>query len=161
MRPLHELSSMRKPSPEELEACIEQHRLWIACIRKTGTQVFSRPANLHDTDLRDADLSGADLDRANLRGADLRGANLMGANLINSDLRGATLQGAVLQSVVLSGADLRGAKLDGGIVDAWSIHGAHFTPDALPWLMLCPTWTKERDSVHICEMQDRIPHAQR
>jgi uncharacterized protein YjbI with pentapeptide repeats len=90
---------MRKLSPEELEASIEQHGLWLESDGVRGTR---------------ADFTGV-----NLQGADLRCA------------------------------DLRGAKLDGGIVGAWKILGAHFTLDALPWLMLRPNWAKERAHVHI------------
>jgi hypothetical protein len=56
----------------------------------------------------------------------------------------ADMRNADLNGTNLAHADLRGAKLGGGIVGALSIKCAHFSPDALPWLMLRPNWSKEQ-----------------
>ena len=55
----------------ELQAVLEQHKLWLKSEGEEGQRAI-----LNDADLRDADLRGADLRGADLRGADLRGADL-------------------------------------------------------------------------------------
>jgi uncharacterized protein YjbI with pentapeptide repeats len=118
---------MRKICPEELKTSLVNHMLWCESGGVTGKQ--------------------ADFRNADLRGVDFRGVNLQFANFTDADLSSADLEG-----VALTGANLRGTKLGCGIVGARTIRGAHFTPDALPWLMLRPNWPKEQDGVHIFEM---------
>jgi uncharacterized protein YjbI with pentapeptide repeats len=123
---------MRKISKKELNTRFKEHKLWI----ESGT-TKGFPVNLSNCDLHGVDLRGVNLDDADFRGANLQSANFRSTSQENT---------------TLMYADLRGAKLDGGIAQAWSVRGVHFTSDALPWLMLRPDWTKERDDVHIYEM---------
>lgn len=65
----------------ELQKLLDEHKLWVTSMRKSGSRA----------DLYDANLRGADLRGANLRGANLYGANLCGANLCDANLCGANL----------------------------------------------------------------------
>lgn len=71
---------MKTYTPEELQAILEKHRLWL-----DGDPGGER-ADLANANLRGADLQYVHLQCANLRGADLQGANLRGANLLGADL---------------------------------------------------------------------------
>jgi uncharacterized protein YjbI with pentapeptide repeats len=142
---------MRKISAEELNACLVEHCDWLTSEGVRGKQAKFKDCNFSGLDHRFADLKGAilidaDLQGVSLRWADLRFADLRFVNLRSADLRDSKLVGAYLQN-----SDLRCAKLDKCISHTGSIHGAHFTSDALPWLMLRPNWVKEKARVHIHE----------
>ena len=99
-----------KLTPEEIQAVLEEHRLWLDSNREKGKRAdFSgknlQEAHLVDENLRMANLFGANLEgailrRANLFGAILEGANLFGANLFGANLFGANLEGANLNGVI-------------------------------------------------------------
>jgi uncharacterized protein YjbI with pentapeptide repeats len=144
MRPTRELHTMRTISAEELKMRIKEHGIWMDWGGTRGARVV-----LNETDLRSADLSHISLYQGEFRGTNLQGANLRGSNLHSTLLRSANLLNADLSVTNLAHADLRGAKLDGGIVGAWLIDDAHFSPDALPWLMLRPNWAEEQARVRI------------
>jgi uncharacterized protein YjbI with pentapeptide repeats len=106
----------------DLQAILEDHKLWVSSMGKSGKKAYLRGADLTRADLTRANLLEANLLEANLRGADLRGADLTGANLRGADLLEANLHeanltwadltGADLTRANLRGADLRGANLD-------------------------------------------------
>ena len=105
-----------KLTPEEIQAVLEEHRLWLDSNREKGKRAdFSgknlQEAHLVDENLRMANLFGANLEGANLEGANLFGANLEGANLGGAYLFGAILEGAILRRANLYGANLRRANL--------------------------------------------------
>ena len=112
-----------KLTPEEIQAVLEEHRLWLDSNREKGKRAdFSgknlQEAHLVDENLRMANLFGANLEGANLEGANLFGANLYGANLRRAILRRAILRranlfGAILEGAILEGANLFGANLEG------------------------------------------------
>ena len=109
-----------KLTPEEIQAVLEEHRLWLDSNREKGKRAdFSgknlQEAHLVDENLRMANLFGANLEGANLEGANLFGANLYGANLRRAILRRANLFGAILEGANLFGANLEGANLNGVI----------------------------------------------
>ena len=99
---------MRKITPDELKAILENHRHWLRedC---DGWEVMK--ANLSSADLSYANLSSANLRSADLRYADLRYADLRYADLSYANLRYADLSYANLRSANLSSADLRYADL--------------------------------------------------
>ncbi len=97
-----------KLTPEEIQAVLEEHRLWLDSNREKGKRAdFSgknlQEAHLVDENLRMANLFGANLEGANLEGANLEGANLEGANLFGANLEGANLFGANLEGANLNG----------------------------------------------------------
>ncbi|CAI2080904.1 Type III effector pipB2 [Serratia ficaria] len=128
----------------ELRKILDEHKVWVASLRESGSRanlcdanlcdanlcdanlcdanLFGADlcdANLCDADLCDANLCDANLFGANLRGANLRGANLCGADLCDANLFGANLRGANLRGANLFGANLRGANLcDADLCDA-------------------------------------------
>jgi hypothetical protein len=122
---------MRKISSEELQTVLDEHRLWMESRGNEGVK-----ANLGDVDLRGANLAGAKLQGISFLHADLMNANLLGADLSHTDFWC---------------ANLIGTKFDIGIVNAYWIREAHFSVDALPWLMLRSNWVEERDHVYIHE----------
>jgi hypothetical protein len=118
---------MRKLSREELIEILVSHEFWL---QGAGGEV----ACFSNTDLQGVDFQGAKLELASFSRACLRHTNLKGTNLEDADLRH---------------ADLTGAKLDAGILRAGDIYFAHFSPDALPWLMLRADWHIVQWSVNI------------
>jgi uncharacterized protein YjbI with pentapeptide repeats len=143
-----------KINQKDLCELLEKHKLWVVSGGNEGIRGYLSNCKIKRTftNLTGAELSSIDLRNTELVGVDLTGANLKSADLRYSDFRDADLTNACLESADLEGTNFVGAKLDRGIVQAWTIYGARFSPDALPWLMLRPNWTKERDHVHICEM---------
>jgi uncharacterized protein YjbI with pentapeptide repeats len=119
---------MKKIDQEKLSRILTDHRLWLSTDGKLGKR-----ADLQGAGLREADLCGADLQRADLHEADLYEADLWQA-----DLRW---------------ADLRDVNLPLSIRDCYSFHGAKFSPEALPWLILHPQWSEWKDSVQIAAGQ--------
>ena len=90
----------KKPSSQQLEQILKQHKLWLNSGRKQGQQ-----AQLQGADLSGANLQGAYLCEADLRNANLRNANLERTNLCsgyngskNCSFSGANLQNANLQN---------------------------------------------------------------
>ncbi|MFK3840102.1 pentapeptide repeat-containing protein [Serratia sp. NPDC087055] len=103
----------------ELRKILDDHKVWVTSLRKSGSRADLRGADLRGADLRDANLCGANLCGANLCDANLCGANLCGANLCGANLRDANLCGANLCGANLCGADLRDADLrDANLRDA-------------------------------------------
>ncbi len=136
----------------ELKAILEDHILWLGSDGKQGKR-----ASLQGADLEDANLHGAYLQYANLHGANLHGANLHGANLHGSDLQGADLVGVNLRAADLQGADLVGVSLDAANLEdakfttnfkkvGW-FHGATFSEDQIPWVVLHPRYPKWADTL--------------
>ena len=143
-----------KTADLNLSRILQQHKLWLETNYHEGARAdlrgaYLRGANLWQANLREAYLREAYLQSANLWGADLREANLRGADLQRADLRGADLRDADLRRAYLWDADLWGAQLDVNIRHCYSFNFARFTPDALPWLILHPHWTKWKDNVTI------------
>ena len=124
-----------KLTPEEIQAVLEEHRLWLDSNREKGKRAdFSgknlQEAHLVDENLRMANLFGANLEGANLEGANLEGANLEGANLFGANLEGAILRranlyGANLRRAILRRAILRRANLFGAILEGANLFGAN------------------------------------
>ena len=109
---------------------------------------------MQEADLYGANMRFSSLNRADLREARLQGANLRGADLRRAILQEANLQGANLHEANLQGADLYEANLRGAIVPpsiryCWNIRHATFPADALPWLILHPKWSDNKDTVRI------------
>ncbi len=125
----------KRPSEEELEKILRDHRAWLAAgaegkpphdlrgIDLSGAYLFW--AKLSRAKLRLADLSGADLRGADLRGADLIRTKLSGANLIRTKLSRANLIMANLIMADLSGADLSWADLRGADLIRTNLSGAN------------------------------------
>ena len=135
---------MKKITKEKLNQILQQHQLWLDCDAVKGER-----ANLSNFELREAELRDANLRRANLQSANLREANLRDTKLDGADFRGANLSCAYLDGAKLIGADLRHAQFSTNIRDCFSFHGARFTPEALPWLILHPWWAELKDTVQI------------
>ena len=118
----------------ELHKILDEHKVWVTSLHKSGSRANLRGAalcgaNLCRANLRRADLYGAELRCANLRradlyGANLRRANLCDANLYGADLRLAALCGANLRRANLCGADLRGADLRDANLRGADLYGA-------------------------------------
>ena len=100
-----------KLTPEEIQAVLEEHRLWLDSNREKGKRADFSGKNLQEAHLVDENLRMANLFGANLEGANLEGANLEGANLEGAYLFGAILEGAILRRANLYGANLRRANL--------------------------------------------------
>jgi uncharacterized protein YjbI with pentapeptide repeats len=146
-----EVLLMRTINREELAEILELHDVWVASSGIAGARAVLFSVNFANVSLRGVNLDGADLHSADLRDADLQGTCLVDACLAGADLQGADLRGAKLEDVDFCEANLCGAKFSVEILDAWSIWGARFSPEALPWLMLRSNWLNETDVVHICE----------
>ena len=119
---------MKKLSQAELDRVLQQHSLWM----QTGG-VQGERADLSHTDLSHAALIGADLTRANLTGANLTGANLSRASLWCANLTRAQISAST---------QLQRCR-----------YFDHLTcsPDALPWLILHPRWSKWKSTVTVVE----------
>jgi uncharacterized protein YjbI with pentapeptide repeats len=70
-------------------------------------------------------------------------------NFCGLDLKNLDLRGLCFDEADFTASDFRGALLDVRFVKTYSIYQAHFTEDALPWLMLRPNWTRECEHVYI------------
>ena len=119
-----------KLTPEEIQAVLEEHRLWLDSNREKGKRAdFSgknlQEAHLVDENLRMANLFGANLEGANLEGAYLFGAILEGAILRRANLYGANLRRANLRRAILRRANLFGAILEGAILEGAILEGAN------------------------------------
>ena len=124
-----------KLTPEEIQAVLEEHRLWLDSNREKGKRADFSGKNLQEAHLVDenlrmanlfgANLEGANLEGANLEGANLEGANLFGANLEGANLFGANLYGANLRRAILRRAILRRANLFGAILEGANLFGAN------------------------------------
>ncbi|HGJ5885066.1 pentapeptide repeat-containing protein [Arsenophonus nasoniae] len=66
---------------DELRKILDEHKVWVDSMGKSGRKANLSGANLIRADLQGANLQGADLWGADLQGADLQGANLQGADL--------------------------------------------------------------------------------
>jgi len=116
----------RKPSNEELERILQQHKEWLdAYDQRWDTEealADDRRANLCGADLSQSDLRGADLRYANLSFADLTATKMSQAVLDNANLSGiiahwAKLADASLIQVNLANAVLPEAELSGTTLD--------------------------------------------
>jgi uncharacterized protein YjbI with pentapeptide repeats len=143
---------MRQITKPKLDQILKQHQLWLESDGHEGARARLEDADLQGSDLRGADLQAANLRRADLRRADLRDVDLRGADLQGSDLREADLREADLEGAGPWDADLRGAQFSTNIRHCHGFAGAKFTADALPWLILHPSWVDWKDSVRIEEM---------
>ncbi len=114
-----------KLTPEEIQAVLEEHRLWLDSNREKGKRADFSGKNLQEAHLVDENLRMANLFGANLEGANLEGANLEGANLEGANLFGANLEGAILRRANLEGANLFGANLEGAILRRANLYGAN------------------------------------
>ncbi len=114
-----------KLTPEEIQAVLEEHRLWLDSNREKGKRADFSGKNLQEAHLVDENLRMANLFGANLEGANLEGANLFGANLEGAILRRANLYGANLRRAILRRAILRRANLFGAILEGANLFGAN------------------------------------
>ncbi len=114
-----------KLTPEEIQAVLEEHRLWLDSNREKGKRADFSGKNLQEAHLVDENLRMANLFGANLEGANLEGANLFGANLYGANLRRAILRRAILRRANLFGAILEGAILEGAILEGANLFGAN------------------------------------
>ena len=110
---------------------------------------FLADANLQDADLRGTILNYSCFHRADLRRADLRGTDFRWSSFQSAKMQDVDLRGADLRDAEFLNTDLRGAKLVNNIRTCRTFHGAKFTADALPWLILHPRWAVMKDTVQI------------
>lgn len=106
-------------------------------------------SSLVRTSFAGAELQGSNFFRSVLKLVDFEGANLEYANLERADLCGSNLLNTNLSGATLQCSGLRGAQIDRNIAQCWSFGKATFSPDALPWLMLHPTWGEVKNTVKI------------
>lgn len=117
-------------TPEQLEAVLEDHKLWLA--GKGGRKA----------DLRNAILSGLVLRNLNLRGADLRGINLSGSTIVDSDLSGSAISYAKLRGSTIIDSDLRWVDLSGSDLSESDLSGSDLSEATLYWTNLRGTELK-------------------
>ena len=118
-----------KPTQEELQRIVSDHRQWLEGLKGQGPQKGTGLANLCNADLTGVDLSKDDLTFAYLQGAWLLGAKLNGtilqnAHLNKADLRLAKLNRANLVNTELNGANLLVAELAGADLSHTQLAGA-------------------------------------
>lgn len=106
----------------ELKAILHDHRLWCESRGKQGRL-------------------------AHLQGANLQGAYLVGTNLVGAYLQGADLRGADLRGAHLRGANLVGAKFTTNFKKVRWFHGAAFSEDQIPWIVLHPKYPEYADTL--------------
>ena len=132
-----------------LEKMLADHERWLRSNSEEGERLNLPDKVLRDVDFSGRNLSGANFASANLTGANFRGANLYDVNFYCANLTDADLSDANLTEAQLSSANFTGAKLSPSIRHCWNFHHAVFPADALPWLILHPKWSDNKDTVRI------------
>jgi uncharacterized protein YjbI with pentapeptide repeats len=96
-------SPARRPSRDEIERMLAEHRLYLETDYHQGHRANFASTDLSGQNFSGLDLRGIKMDRAVLKGADFTGTQLQRANLI----------GVISQAVRFNRADLSGARLSG------------------------------------------------